>query len=750
MNKHTEIPTSGWSGFKKYWRFDFLAAISVALVAMPLSLAIAIAAGVPPISGLITAAVAGLVASFLKSSPLTIQGPGAGLIGVIFAAIIALDDGSGPLQAFRYALAAFIISGALQVIIGLLKYGRIADLFPTTVIQGILASIGIIIFAKQMHVAMGTHSDAENTIGILQDIIYKIPEADPYIVLISGIGILLLLFHARISYKFFHFIPAPVWVLGIAVPIVLAYNYLDTHQITVLGYHFTEPVNYLIEVPDNWMDGVLFPDFSKVHTGTFWLSVISITLLSSVITLAAAKAVDKLDPYKRKTNLNKDLVAVGLSTMVSGAVGGLPVITVIVRSTVNVHNNGKTSWANFYHGLFIALFVLFLTPVIQLFPKAALAAVLIVTGIKLASPRLFKEVYQMGLEQMVFLLSTIIITLYKTPLAGIFWGMCITLVVHLLISRVAIHEFVQLLFRSGTELIKLNDGTYLLKVKGIANFMSMLKLSKYIEEVPVGSSVKVDLSRTRLVDLTFQEKLMEFRRDHRMRGGRVQILGLDRHISTSVHKLSLKSLIVPKSMKLTPRNQKLRALANIKQWTFTKEEQVETSELYDFQFFQSRPLETKENILSGRFSDNNIHWELSDLVFDEGAMLAKEVYKTTVAIVHTAQPMPEFVLEYENILDKLVDRVFSMTGHSDIDFDHYQKFSGKYRLTGPDEAKIRTFFTDEVLSFLQENELYHIESNGSALLIFQNLRHSKADEIEEMIAFAEGLTKAILASKIHH
>jgi MFS superfamily sulfate permease-like transporter len=746
LNKQTEIPTFGWSGFKKYWRFDFLAAISVALVAMPLSLAIAIAAGAPPISGLITAAVAGVVASFLKSSPLTIQGPGAGLIGVIFAAIMALDDGCGPLQAFRYALAAFIVSGALQVIIGLLKYGRIADLFPTTVIQGILASIGIIIFAKQMHVAMGTHSDADNTIGILKDIIFKIPEADPFIVLISGIGILLLLFHARISYKFFHFIPAPVWVLGIAVPIVLAYNYIDTQQIAILGYQFTEPVDYLIEVPDNWMDGVLFPDFSKAHTGTFWLSVISITLLSSVITLAAAKAVDKLDPYKRKTNLNRDLVAVGFSTMVSGAVGGLPVITVIVRSTVNVHNNGKTSWANFYHGLFIALFVLFLTPVIQLFPKAALAAVLIVTGIKLASPRLFKEVYQMGLEQMVFLLSTIIITLYKTPLAGIFWGMCITLVVHLLISRVAIHEFVQLLFRSGTELTKLKDGTYLLKVKGIANFMSMLQLSKYIEKIPDGSSVKVDLSLTRLVDLTFQEKLMEFRRDHRMRGGRVQILGLDRHISTSAHKLSLKSLIATKSEKLTPRNQKLLELAKFKEWSFTKEEQVETSELYDFQFFQSRPLETKENILSGRFTDNNIHWEQSDLVFDEGAMLAKEVYKTTVTIVHTTEPMPEFVLEYENILDKLVDRVFSMTGHTDIDFEEYQKFSGKYRLTGPDEDMIRSFFSDELLSFLQENDLYHIESNGNALLIFQNLRHSKSEEIEEMVVFSEGLTKAILRS----
>ena len=382
---------------------------------------------------MITAAIGGMMTLFFRTGYLTITGPAAGLIAVVGASAVALSDNPGAevdYSGFPHVLGAIVVAGALQVVIGLLRWGRIAEIFPTSVIRGVLASIGIIIFAKQLHVAMGTTSDGANTIEIIQHLFERVPDIDPYIAFISGIGIILLIFHARISYKAFHLIPAPVWVLGITVPIVLLYNHLEANQIAVFGKVFESPKDYLIDVPSNWMDGLAYPSFTKAHTGTFWMSVISINLISSVITLAAAKAVDKLDPYKRKTNLNKDLTSTGIATMVSGAVGGLPVLNVIVRSTVNVHNNAKTKWSNFYHGVFIALFVLLLTPLIQLFPVAALAAVLVVTGVKLASPRVFREIYQQGLEQTVFFLATIIITLYKDPLIGILGGIGVTLVAH--------------------------------------------------------------------------------------------------------------------------------------------------------------------------------------------------------------------------------------------------------------------------------------------------------------------------------
>ena len=732
-----EIPKTGWQGLTSHWKNDIIAAVSVSLVALPLSLAIAVAIGIPPIAGLITAFVGGVVTTFFRSSKLAINGPAAGLIGVVLAAILSFqDESTSAIQAYQYVLAAIIVAGGLQVLIGLLKWGRIADIFPTTVIHGILASIGIIIFAKQMHVAMGTTSTAENTVGILKDIIYKLPEINPYIAIISGIGLVLLIFHARISYKVFHFIPAPVWVLAVSVPIVLLYGHLDSEGTMIFGSAFTQPENYLIDVESNWMDNLPFPDFSKVHTFSFWAAVVSINLLSTVITLAGAKAVDALDPYKRTTNMNRDLVGVGLSSMVSGALGGLPVITVIVRSTVNVHNKAKTKWSNFFHGLFIALFVLFLIPVIQLFPKAALASVLVFTGIKLASPRKFVEIYKQGLEQLVFLISTVVITLYKDPLIGLLGGMAITLVAHLLISRVSIPQFIQMVVNSGTRLRENQDGSYTLKVKGVANFLSMLRLKGLLETVPAATNLQVDLSRTRLVDLTFQEKLIEFRREHRLTGGKVQIVGLTQHVAASNHKLALKSLILPNYQKASPRQQRIKKIAANNGWMYTQEEQVDSIELLEFDFFRSRPIEYKMNVIGGEFEGSNVDWEISDITFDEGAMLSKEVYKTTVQLVHLNREIPSFVLEQEGIFDKIFDRVLSINSQ-DIDFVFHPIFSKKLKLTGEDEQAVRGLFTSELIEFLESEEIYHIECNGNALIIFKSLRISNTGEIKNMVRFTK-------------
>jgi len=739
------IPLTGWAGLKKHWKNDIVAAVSVSLVALPLSLAIAKGMGLPPISGLITAVIGGLVTTFVRSAYLTINGPAAGLIAVVAASAVSLSDTGEAIDGFPYVLAAIVVAGALQVVIGLLKFGRIADVFPTSVIQGVLASIGIIIFAKQMHVAMGTTSKGENTVEIITDIFQKLPEINPYIALISGLGIILLFFHSRISYKVFHFIPAPVWVLAIGVPIVFLYGYLETNQIAVFGKVFHAPTDYLIDVPKNWMDGFRFPDFSKVNTGAFWMAVISINLISSVITLAATKAVDKLDPYKRKTNLNRDLTGVGIASMVSGFVGGLPILSVIVRSTVNVHNNAKTKWSNFYHGLFIAIFVLVGLPIIQMFPVAALAAVLVFTGIKLASPRVFKEVYKQGLEQIIFMLATIIITLYKGPLAGIFGGIAITLVAHLLMSRVTIPQFIQMVFKSGTNLKEHHDGSYTLRVKGIANFMTLLRLISMLDKIPPGVDLKIDLAKTRLIDLTFQEKLMEFRSAHRLTGGKVQITGLNQHVASSNHKLALKTHILPNFQKTSPRQQRIKQMALNNRWLFTREEQVDTSELLDFNFFQTRPLETKQNVIGGEIPECKVDWEISDIVFDEGAMLSKEVYKTTVQLVHLPVEIPVFVLEQEGIFDKLFDRVsFSLTDSHDIDFSEYPVFSKTIRLTGAYEEQVRGLFTAKLIRFLEEEQVYHIESNGNALIIFKSLRIASTDEIKNMVRFTEDFVKHLV------
>jgi len=740
--RQQKIPLTGLAGLKQNWRNDLTAAISASLVAMPLALGIAVASGVPPMSGIISAVVGGVITTFFRGSHVAINGPANALVAVILAAIAGLNDGSG--QVLNYVLAAIVISGILQMLLGFLKLGRLAEIIPSSVLHGLLAAIGIIILAKQAHVALGTSSDADNTVGILADIFRQLPEINPMAAIISILGLLLLIFHSRISYKFFHWLPAPIWVLVIAVPLTYIFGFDSEHQISFLGKNYTVGPQFLISIPDNLLDSILFPNFSKIGTLNFWMAVISINLITTVETLASTKAVDKLDPYKRKTNLDKDLVGVGISTVVSGMLGGLPVITVIVRSTVNVHNHAQTKWSNFYHGLLLAVLVLVAAPVLQKIPLAALAVILVFTGYKLASPRIFRETYERGMEQLLFMVATMVITLYTSLLWGIFWGIIITLTTHMLLARVPIATFFQWLFKPGSRLYEKEDGSFELKIKGIANFLSILSLEKILDKVPAGKNLKVNLSTAKLVDLTFQEHLNEFRRTHRNTGASVNIMGMDHHVSSSNHRFALKSLLTPVRQRLSPRQKRLKQLAVDNGWLYKEQAEWNTSYLQNFKFFVSRPIEYKANLIIGEYPNFKIKWESSDLTFDEGALLAKEVYRTTVEVIHLPMEIPKFVLEHEGIFDKVFTRVLTFSVHQDINLSEHPKFSAKFVLQGEDPPAIKKFLTPELIKFLEDEEFYHVESNANALLVFRWLRVARSTDIEQMVRFSERLVDIIL------
>lgn len=738
--KQHQIPASGWKGIVLYWRNDLIAAFSVALVGLPLALGIAIASGVAPMSGIIAAVVGGVVTTFFRGGHIAINGPAAGLIAVVLAAITSMEDGSG--RGINYMLAAVVISGIIQVLLGISRLGKLANAFPSSVIHGMLAAIGIIILSKQLHVAIGTDTDATTTIAILFDVLRKLPHLNPFITIISLISLLLLTFHSRISYKLFHVLPAPVWVLIIAVPFVFMFNFLEPHAATFLGKVYQLGPQLLIDIPDNPLDAILFPDFSKINTPAFWLSVFSITLIGSLETLAIAKAIDKLDPYQRITNSNKDLIGNGLATVVCGCIGGLPIIPVIARSSVNIQNNAKTKWSNLYHGLFILLFVLLLAPLIQKVPLAALAAILVYTGYKLAAPRVFKQAYEQGIEQLLFLSATVIITLYTDLLWGIFGGIALTLLVHILLSRLPVDLFFKMTFRSDHPLANLGSGQYKLSINGVANFLSLLKIDKQLQLIPVDQKVEINLSDARLVDLTIQERLIDFVRRYNDAGGIAHIIGLERHIASTNHPLSLKSKMGPVPIKLTPRQERFAKLAKENDWQYEPQGDRETSYLREFQFFETRPIELKSNIITGHNPIHQVNWMISDITFDEGALMATEVYNTTVEIVYLPQDIPRFILEKEQLFDKLFDRVMEFSGQRDIDFQLFTKFSKKFLLKGEDEVAIRSFFTPELIEFLEQEDIYHIESNREALLLFKYLRPAKVDEVTKMLAFSERLLSA--------
>lgn len=730
-------PKTGFKGLLENWQSDLIAAVSVALIALPLSLGIALAAGAPAMSGIFSAVIGGVVTTLYRGGHISVNGPAKGVIGVILLGIVLMDDGKG--QAFNYVLAAVVVSGAIQMLLGILKLGRLADIFHSSVIHGILAAIGIIIFAKQIHVAMGTHSDSPSIIQNLIDAVLLLPQANPFVLIIALSGLLLLLFHSKISYRFFHLLPAPMWVIALSIPLVYVFNFFDQQTLSFLGRSYEVGPYLLLDIPDTIVDSIMHPNFGKINTIEFWTTVFSILIITSIESLAIAKAVDKIDPYRRKTDLNKDLTGIGFSTMIAGLIGGLPIIAVIIRSTVNIHNGAKTKWSNMYQGLLLLLFIVVLSPIMRQVPLCAFAVLLVYTGFKLASPAVFKQVYNQGTEQLVFFIATMILTLYTNLLVGLIGGLLLALVTHMLLANVPIPQFFKMVYKSRTKLMKRPDGSFDLKIRGIANFLGILKVDKLVAQIPAGADVNIDLSDTRLVGMTYMDYLVEYLKIQKSTGGKVFITGLDSHVSSSTYNRALKLSLTSSTVKLSQRQKRLRNLATEKDYEYSSLVDWNTIYLKKFHFFEIRPIERKYNCLKGTFEDLNVSWEIADVTFNEGQAFTAETFNTTLMILKLNKKIPVFTMEKEAVLEKLFDRVMAFTGYKDIDFEMYPDFSNKFLLMGNNESEIRSFFTDKIVRFFENNQIYHLESNGEAIIIFDKIKLARTDETIAFIDYAKEL-----------
>ncbi len=720
---------------KKYWKNDLVAAISVSLVALPLGLGIAIASEAPPISGLISAIVGGLVTTFIRGSKLAINGPGAGAIVVILTGNHMLAD---PGQSgFPYVLAAICIAGALQVVMGLLKLGRLGEVVPSSVVHGMLAAIGVIILVKQLHVGLGHHSTADSAMDSIFELPVSIFNLHPLITLVTLTGLAIAIIHPRIKNKLIHFIPSSVWILVITIPLVFIYRNWITDLLGITSSALSYPESQLISFPSDLWSGLLFPNFGKVGTLGFWLVVFSIMIVTTIESLISTKAVDNLDPEQRKTNLNKDLIGVGLSTIVSGAIGGLPVITVIVRSSVNISNNGKTSNANFFHGLIVLFFVVALRPVLEEVPMAALAAILVYTGYRLASPREFADAYDRGEEQLLVMASTLLSVLIYGLLWGIFLGLCASFLVQWIKSRMNMRAFVMAIFRPKLNTHQLHD-KYEVKMSGVFNFLNLLKVKGALRSAPSNERVEINMGDAILVDFTVMEYLNEYGKQYQEKGGEWEIAGLDIHETTSSHPNSMRTLSPQHQHSPRWMNQHQRELMKTAAyfgWQFAIGKEYGFSDLERFEFFRKHPIEYVHNVSSGLVEDYNLFFRVMDVVFDEGALQAKTLYDTTLMVIDLRMHIPEFVVDRE----ELYDRIFSDSGFNDIDFEEDPEFSKRVLLSGTVPHLVRGLFTEPLRKFLLEHQQYHVEANTDQLLIFGDLKPLSSEEIKELYLFAYSL-----------
>jgi MFS superfamily sulfate permease-like transporter len=484
----------------KNFKHDLPASIVVFLVALPLCLGVALASGAPLFAGVIAGVVGGIVVGSVSGSALSVSGPAAGLTTIVLASITSL----GSYQAF---LTTVVLAGAIQFALGLVAAGTIGNYFPSSVIKGMLAAIGIILILKQIPHAVGYDKDFEGDESFFQadgeNTFSEIINAFQYInwgaiiIFLIALAILILWERPFIKKKSFStLLPAPLLVVLTGVILnTLFFNFFP--DILIQREHLVSlPVADDLPSFVNQFD---FPDFSAIWSSQGWKVAFTIAVVASLESLLSIDAVDKLDPYKRPTPLNRELKAQGLANMVSGLIGGIPITAVIVRSSANVAAGARTKASTITHGLLLLLTVFFIPQLLNKIPLASLAAILLSVGYKLAKPSLILNMYYKGKDQFIPFAVTIIAILLSDLLIGITIGILVGL---FFVLKTNFHR----------ALFSVNEnGNYLIRLTKDVSFLNKALLRQTFKEIPEGSKVIIDGSRSAFIDQDILETINDFR-----------------------------------------------------------------------------------------------------------------------------------------------------------------------------------------------------------------------------------------------
>ena len=478
---------------------DIMSSMVVFLVALPLCLGIALASNAPLFSGLIAGITGGIVVGLASKSHLSVSGPAAGLTAIVGAAVISL-------QSWETFIVAVVICGTLQLLLGFLKAGIIGDYVPNSVIKGMLAAIGLILILKQFPHLVGydanfegdeafAQANQENTFsGLFRAFNHITPVA-------ALIGVVCLLFHfvweKFVSRKkgFLKLLPAPLII--VLIGIAINYYFAQSNSTYALGK------DHLVTLPiassaNEFFSFFTTPDWSKLLNADVWKVGVTLALVASLESLLSIEAVDDLDPYQRVTPTNRELKAQGLGNIVSGLIGGLPVTSVIVRSSANVNAGAKTKMSTIYHGILLLLCVAFIPVFLGMIPNAALAAILIFTGYKLAKPSLFKAFYKKGWDQFLPFIITIVAILLTDLLKGVIIGIGVGL-------------FFVLRSNFKTAVFVVNDNNrYLFRLRKDVSFMNKAIIKQKLEKVPADAFVMIDTVRADFIDKDVIETIEDF------------------------------------------------------------------------------------------------------------------------------------------------------------------------------------------------------------------------------------------------
>ncbi len=480
---------------------DVKSGFLVFLIALPLCLGIALASGFPPVAGVLTAVIGGVLVSFLGSAELTIKGPAAGLIVIALGAVHELGGGD-PVLGYRRALAVGVVAAIVQIGFALFRTATVGIAMSPSVVHGMLAAIGVIIISGQAHTVIGVRPEGQEPLELLAEIPHSLAHANPDIFAIGLISLIILFGMPLLRFRWVKAVPAPMVVLLVTVPLGLFFGLDHDHIYTFWNSPYHVGPENLVSLPGSLMEAITFPDFSVIASAASMKYVLMYALVGTIESTLSVLAVDSMDPEHRTSDLNRDLLAVGVGNLVSALVGGLPMISEIVRSKANVDAGARSHWSNFFHGTFLLVFVAAAPGLLHHIPLAALAAMLVFTGARLASPAELWRTRSIGLDQLLLFVTTMMVTLATDLLIGVGVGLALKVIMHwtrgasptkLVSTRVEREEV-------GSELR--------LKLHGPAAFSSLLRIRGELGQLKPGiERLVVDLTDCPLADHTFLSRV---------------------------------------------------------------------------------------------------------------------------------------------------------------------------------------------------------------------------------------------------
>ena len=497
-------------------KYDLPSGLVVFLVALPLCLGIALASGAPLFSGILAGIIGGLIIPIISRSSLSVSGPAAGLTAIVLAGIEKLGS-------FEIFLAAVMIGGLIQIILGLIRAGSIAYFFPSSIIKGMLAAIGLILILKQLPHAIGYDVEqfglqdfivdgGRNTFSMLGEALSHIEVAA---LIISAISIAIMIMWEKTRLKNIAILPAALVVVIVGTLLNILFQSLYP-EIALAQKHLVN-----LPVPQNgpadFLKELRMPNWNGFKMKEVWIVGLTIGIVASIESLLSVEAVDQLDPYKRKSPLNRELLAQGAGNLISGLFGGLPVTAVIVRSSANIAAGGRTRMAAIMHGVFLALAVVFISRFLNYIPLASLAAVLLMVGYKLTKPTLYVSMRKEGWPQFLPFIITVVAILLTDLLIGISIGLVI-----------GVFFVIRTNFHSAFK-VKKEEDKYVVKFRKDVSFINKASLVQILNRLPEENAVVIDCRRCEFMDHDIREIIENFKFESATRGLEVELRGLNDH-----------------------------------------------------------------------------------------------------------------------------------------------------------------------------------------------------------------------------